>query len=69
MKNYNLFYLVLIFYFFPTELKKKRNQKRIMQIMQIIKMVLTRIYGISSSGLSSSKGLYLNNNRHFRGNF
>ena len=42
MKNYNLFYLVLIFYFFPTELKKKRNQKRIMQIMQIIKMVLTK---------------------------
>ena len=42
MKNYNLFYLVLIFYFFQTELKKKRNQKRIMQIMQIIKMVLTK---------------------------
>lgn len=42
MKNYNLVYSVLIFYFFPTEFKK------IMQIMQqwykffIIEMVLTK---------------------------
>lgn len=28
MKNYNLFYLVLIFYFFPTELKKKKKPKK-----------------------------------------